>query len=74
MEINSKDDAITYVTNSGVLDWDWGVIPHGVDPLEKLATYIWHNTQGYLTDDVFNDLLRDFISLELKQEPGDYGL
>jgi len=65
---DSITDARTYVMNSGVLDWDWGVdAPKDIS--DKLAEHLF---RGHFSS--FNDCLKSFIKTVLKQSPSEYGL
>lgn len=76
MKINSYSDAETYVTNSGVNDWEFG----GNANLESLTEFVYQNWDNELFDendisdtDQFNNLLCDYLE-SVDERIADYSL
>lgn len=60
-------DARTAVSNSGVVDWDWGILRDSASVLDDLACFIY--TEDIALDD---DALRRFIVEVLGEDPAEY--
>ena len=70
-QINTLQDARTWVINSGVLDWEWGDNQDYIQVLNSLAFFIFQNKERFQDKE---SLLTAFIKEELHQNPNDYGL
>lgn len=77
MYINSYQDALTAVYNSGVVDWSWGHRDSSI-VLDRLARYYWDNINtGYWAppeEPVPGWILSQYIARVLGDDPRDYGL
>ena len=62
MNISTKTDAYTLVSNSGVEDWDWGT--EGCLSAAGFAEYIWENciTGEWIDSKRFDELLAAYIA------------
>lgn len=68
MQIATTADAMCFVENSGVTDWEWG----GQASAEGFADWLYRNRDAADRDDYEAELVAYLISVG--ENPADYGL
>jgi hypothetical protein len=76
--MQTKTDAENIVSNSGVVNWDWGNNPDGTprnseDVQEQLADYVWQHGNEW-TSEISDKMLAGFVSEVLGDDPEEYNL
>lgn len=66
--LETYEDAETYVSNSGVIDWEFG----GGASLEGLTEWLFHNYEVFL-EEHFDEIIAEYL-IYVGEDPSEYGL
>lgn len=66
MQINTNTDAQTFVSNSGIAEWEWG----GNASSEGFAEWLYQN-KSEINESSYDEELRDYLT-SVGEDPKDY--